>query len=71
MDSRTIGSLLFSGYVGENTGKTENQETHVPLALTPRENEAMAKLRRPKGEFTEYMNASIKKNVNVKAIGHC
>ena len=71
MDSRTVGSLLFSGHIGKNTGMTENRETHFPVNLSPREVAEIAKMRRRKGMFTEYMNASIKKNVNVKAIGHC
>ena len=65
-----MGSLLFSGHVGDKVGKTEQQESLVEMKLTARESEMLADMRRSKGMFTHYMNESIKKNVDVKAVGH-
>lgn len=69
-NSRLMGSLMYSGYVGEKAYQTENKTLLTPKYLTPREAQDVASLRRPVGEFTRYMNASIQKNVSLKAVGH-
>ena len=65
-----MGSLMYSGHVGRNTYKTEYTELLTPKELTAREKLEVAELRRNGGEFTKYMDASIQKNVNIKATGH-
>ncbi len=70
MNSRLVGSLIFSGHVGNKAFTTENRELLTPKQLSIEEQQDLNSLHRKKGEFSTYLHDSIMKNVNIKATGH-